>query len=104
MKRPSRDLSSWSTDPGKCWPRTAAAIYGHPSAQPVGSRIRPGNSGNIPAQSIQATVDEHTIDTYIGIAEQHLAAGNSIDATMHLLVQNILISPRFIYRQISPAS
>ena len=47
-------------------------------------------------------MDEQTIDTYTGIAEQHLAAGNSLDATMHLLVRNILISPRFIYRQISP--
>ena len=53
-------------------------------------------------KAFRRPVDEQTIDTYLGIAERHLATGNSLDATMHLLVRNILISPRFIYRQTSP--
>jgi hypothetical protein len=53
-------------------------------------------------KAFRRPVDEQTIDNYLGIAERHLAAGNSLDETMHLLVRNILISPRFIYRQTSP--
>ncbi|MCZ6674251.1 MAG: hypothetical protein O7C75_15085, partial [Verrucomicrobia bacterium] len=32
--------------------------------------------------------------TFLGIAQRHLAKGNSFDEAMHLLIRNILNSPR----------
>ncbi len=53
-------------------------------------------------QAFRRPVDEQTIDTYLGIAERHWETGNSFDDAMHLLIRNILISPRFLYRLLSP--
>ncbi len=53
-------------------------------------------------KAFRRPVDQQSIDTYLGIAKRHWAAGNSFDDTMHLLVRNILISPRFLYRLASP--
>ena len=53
-------------------------------------------------QAFRRPVDQQSIETYLGIAKRHLAKGNSFDESMHLLIRNILISPRFLYRLISP--
>ncbi|MDG2168589.1 MAG: DUF1588 domain-containing protein [Opitutales bacterium] len=53
-------------------------------------------------KAFRRPVDQQSIDTYLGIAKRHWAAGNSFDDTMHLLIRNILISPRFLYRLASP--
>jgi hypothetical protein len=53
-------------------------------------------------QAFRRPVDQQTIDTYLGIATRHLAKGNTFNESMHLLIRNILISPRFLYRLISP--
>ncbi len=42
-------------------------------------------------------VDQGTIETYLEIAKQRWAARGDFDEAMHLLIRNILISPRFIY-------
>jgi hypothetical protein len=53
-------------------------------------------------QVFRQPVDQQSIDTYLGIAIRHLANGHSFDEAMHLLIRNILISPRFLYRLVSP--
>lgn len=58
--------------------------------------------GRFLPQTFRRPVDRQTIDTYFGIAQRHLADGHSFDEAMHLLIRNILISPRFLYRLVSP--
>ncbi|MFT5128831.1 MAG: hypothetical protein ACI8W8_002450, partial [Rhodothermales bacterium] len=41
---------------------------------------------------------QETIDSFLSIAVQHWEAGHSFEEGMHLLLRNILISPRFLYR------
>ena len=53
-------------------------------------------------KAFRRPVDQQTIETYLGIAKRHWEAGNSFEDTMHLLIRNILISPRFLYRLVSP--
>jgi hypothetical protein len=45
-------------------------------------------------------VADETIDRYLAIAKSHWSAGHSFDEGMHLLIRNILISPRFLYRSL----
>lgn len=47
-------------------------------------------------------VDAETVERYFTIASDHLEAGYSLDEAFHLLVRNILISPRFLYRSTKP--
>lgn len=49
-------------------------------------------------QAFRRPVDDQTIDAYLEIAREHWAAGNSFEDGVHLLVRNVLISPRFLYR------
>ena len=53
-------------------------------------------------QAFRRPVDQETIETYLDIAKRRWAQGGDFDAAMHLLIRNILISPRFIYRLLSP--
>ncbi len=53
-------------------------------------------------RAFRRPVDKQTIETYLGIAQRHWEAGNSFKDAMHLLIRNILISPRFLYRVVSP--
>jgi hypothetical protein len=53
-------------------------------------------------RAFRRPVDEKTIDTYHSIAKQHLADGYSLNETLHLLIRKILVSPRFLYRNIEP--
>lgn len=49
-------------------------------------------------QAFRRPVDDQTIDAYLEIAREHWADGFSFEDGVHLLVRNILISPRFLYR------
>jgi len=49
-------------------------------------------------RAFRRPVSEETIATYMKIAKQSFAEGHDADATMHLLLRKILISPRFLYR------
>lgn len=49
-------------------------------------------------RAFRRPVSEETIATYMKIAEQSFSEGHDTDATMHLLLRKILISPRFLYR------
>ncbi len=53
-------------------------------------------------RAFRRPVDKQTIESYVGIAQRHWEAGNSFKDAMHLLIRNILISPRFLYRVASP--
>lgn len=53
-------------------------------------------------KAFRRPVDGRTIDTYLQIAKRHLAEGHTFDESMHLLIRSILISPRFLYRSLSP--
>ena len=53
-------------------------------------------------KAFRRPVDQQTIETYLGIARRHWEAGNSFQDAMHLLIRNILISPRFLYRVVNP--
>ncbi len=54
-------------------------------------------------RAFRRPVDKQTIESYLNIAKQHWAEGNSFDDGLHLLIRNILISPRFLYRSLDPA-
>lgn len=58
--------------------------------------------GNFLPRAFRRPVAEETLESYLAIAEEHWAAGYSFEEGMHLLVRNILVSPRFIYRAIGP--
>ncbi|MBT5902562.1 MAG: DUF1588 domain-containing protein [Opitutaceae bacterium] len=74
--------------------------------QLVGTR-QPGQSDEAHArqiltrllpQAFRRPVDGQTIDAYLAIAQEHWADGFSFESGVHLLIRNILISPRFLYR------
>ncbi|MDA8697025.1 DUF1588 domain-containing protein [Rhodopirellula sp.] len=41
---------------------------------------------------------KETLDLWVSLFERHLSEGYSIDESMHLVIRNSLISPRFLYR------
>jgi hypothetical protein len=47
-------------------------------------------------------VDEATRASFLQIATRHWEQGNRFDQGMHLLLRNVLISPRFLYRETQP--
>ena len=57
---------------------------------------------NFLPRAFRRPADAETVESYLGIARQHWAAGHSFEEGMHLLVRNILVSPRFLYRAIGP--
>ncbi|MGK0241011.1 MAG: hypothetical protein ACI92G_004502, partial [Candidatus Pelagisphaera sp.] len=79
-------------------------------AQMLGER-KPGQSDEALARQMlkrflpkafRRPVDKQTIDTFLKIAKQHWAKGTSFEDGIHLLLRNILISPRFLYRVVGP--
>jgi hypothetical protein len=48
-------------------------------------------------------VEPETVDEYVGIATQHWQAGRSFDEGLHLVLRNVLVSPRFLYRCLGSA-
>ncbi|MDB4385487.1 DUF1588 domain-containing protein, partial [Opitutaceae bacterium] len=74
--------------------------------QLVGTR-QPGQSDEAQGRKIlerllpkafRRPVDDQTIDAYLEIARESWASGSSFEDGVHLLIRNILISPRFLYR------
>lgn len=51
-------------------------------------------------KAFRRPVESAVVDRYLAIAEEHWQAGHSFDEGMHLLIRNILISPRFLYRSL----
>jgi len=52
-------------------------------------------------KAFRRPVDDQTINAYLEIAKEHWAEGYSFEDAVHLLVRNVLISPRFLYRGVS---
>ncbi|MEM1296632.1 MAG: DUF1592 domain-containing protein, partial [Verrucomicrobiota bacterium] len=53
-------------------------------------------------RAFRRPVDDQTVSTYLTLVERHWKEGHSFDDGMHLLLRNILISPRFLYRALEP--
>lgn len=51
-------------------------------------------------KAFRRPVEDAIVDRYLAIAKEHWDAGHSFDEGMHLLIRNILISPRFLYRSL----
>jgi hypothetical protein len=49
-------------------------------------------------------VDDATRETFLNIATRHWQQGHSFEEGMHLLLRSILISPRFLYRDMQPGA
>lgn len=52
-------------------------------------------------KAFRRPVNGQTVDTFLTIARRHWARGYTFDESMHLLIRNILISPRFLYRSLN---
>ncbi len=53
-------------------------------------------------RAFRRPVDPQTVESYLEIAKRRWVQGGDFDAAMHLLIRNILISPRFLYRLVRP--
>lgn len=51
-------------------------------------------------RAFRGPVDQKTIEQLAGIGIQHWKEGHSFDEGMHLVLRNILVSPRFLFRAI----
>ena len=52
-------------------------------------------------QAFRRPVDDATVQAYLGLHDRHLKEGYSPQEAMHLVIRNVLISPRFLYRSLS---
>ncbi len=57
---------------------------------------------NLLPKAFRRPVDQETLDGYMEIAQEHWKQGHTLDEGLHLLLRNILISPRFLYRGLRP--
>ena len=57
---------------------------------------------NFLPRAFRRPVDQRTVDSFLQIVSHYWAQGHSFDEGMHLLIRNILISPRFLYRAVQP--
>lgn len=57
---------------------------------------------NFLPRAFRRPVDKQTMESFLALVKDHWAAGHSFDEGMHLLLRNILISPRFLYRALEP--
>ena len=53
-------------------------------------------------QAFRRPVDDDTVADFLAIATRHQDEGHSFDEAMHLLLRSILVSPRFLYRDLEP--
>lgn len=51
-------------------------------------------------RAFRGPVDQTTVEQLAGIAIQHWKEGHSFDEGMHLVLRNVLVSPRFLFRAI----
>ena len=54
--------------------------------------------GRFLSRAFRRPADEADVQTYLSVYNQHLAAGHTHEQAMHLVIRNVLISPRFLYR------
>ena len=54
-------------------------------------------------QAFRKPVDDDTVASFLAIATRHQDDGHSLDEAMHLVLRSILVSPRFLYRDLEPA-
>ncbi|MFN6191840.1 MAG: DUF1588 domain-containing protein [Planctomycetia bacterium] len=53
-------------------------------------------------RAFRRPVDDETVDTFLAIGTRHLDEGHSFDAAAHLMLRSVLVSPRFLYRDLEP--
>ena len=53
-------------------------------------------------RAFRRPVDDQTVADFLTIATRHLDEGHSLDEAMHLVLRSILVSPRFLYRDLEP--
>lgn len=53
-------------------------------------------------QAFRRPVDDGTVVSFLAIATRHLDEGHSFDEALHLVLRSILVSPRFLYRDLEP--
>ena len=51
-------------------------------------------------RAFRRPVDDRTVESYLQLVKAHWDEGRSFDEGMHLLIRNVLISPRFLYRSL----
>ena len=57
---------------------------------------------NFLPRAFRRPVDEETRERFLAIATTHWKEGRSTDEGLHLMIRNILVSPRFLYRCVEP--
>lgn len=58
--------------------------------------------GRFLPRAFRRPVDEATKESFLQVATRHWAQGKSFEEGMHLLLRTVLISPRFLYREMQP--
>lgn len=53
-------------------------------------------------QAFRRPVDDETVERFLTIGTRHLDEGHSFDAAAHLVLRSVLVSPRFLYRDLEP--
>jgi mono/diheme cytochrome c family protein len=78
-------------------------LFGTPPAEALPEQIvREWLERFLPA-AFRRPVEPETVNEYVAIATQHWEAGHSFDEGLHLVLRNVLVSPRFLYRCLGPA-
>ncbi len=54
------------------------------------------------SRAFRRPVDARTVDGFFTLVNEHRAEGHSLDQGLHLALRTALISPRFLYREITP--
>jgi mono/diheme cytochrome c family protein len=53
-------------------------------------------------QAFRRPVDDETVERFLTIGTRHLDEGHSFDEAVHLVLRSVLVSPRFLYRDLEP--
>ncbi len=53
-------------------------------------------------EAFRRPVDDKTVEAYAGLVEAHWKDGHSFEEGFHLAIRTALISPRFLYRSLTP--
>lgn len=52
------------------------------------------------SRAFRRPADDESVNTWLALHDAHLAAGHTPEEAMHLVIRNVLISPRFLYRSL----
>ena len=75
------------------------AILGSRPEESDVARIRSMLTSFLP-RAFRRPVDDDTVNRFLAIAAHHLDEGHAFDAAAHLVLRSILVSPRFLYRDL----